>query len=145
MSYINPSVTSPVTITLWTAITGNLTIPAIQNVTINNANDVFTWSQLDSGSKLQVATTSTNSISTNLVLDATAFFGNVSATANSAAKLGLLGMSSAKTLSSFEVNIGTKKITGNCYVTGLAPTVSADSPVWVSPVTLTVSGEYAVA
>jgi hypothetical protein len=145
MSYINPSVTNPVVVTLFTSASGNLTVPALQNVTINNANDVFTWSQLDSGSKLQVATLSTNSISTNAVLDKTAFFGNVSATANSAAKLGLLGLSSAKTLTSFTVNIGDKTLSGNCYITGLAPTVSADSPVWVSPVTFTVSGEYAVA
>lgn len=145
MSYINPSVTNPVVVTLFTSVTGNLTVPALQNVTINNANDVFTWSQLDSGSKLQVATLSTNSISTNAVLDKTAFFGNVSATANSAAKLGLLGLSSNKTLTSFTVNIGDKTLSGNCYITGLAPTVSADSPVWVSPVTFTVSGEYAVA
>lgn len=145
MSYINPSVTNPVVVTLFTSAAGNLTVPALQNVTINNANDVFTWSQLDSGSKLQVATLSTNSISTNAVLDKTAFFGNVSATANSAAKLGLLGLSSNKTLTSFTVNIGDKTLSGNCYITGLAPTVSADSPVWVSPVTFTVSGEYAVA
>lgn len=144
MSYINPSVTNPVVVTLSTGIAANLTIPALQNVTINNANDVFTWSQLDSGSKLQVATLSTNSISTNAVLDKTAFFGNTAATANSAAKLGLLGLSSNKTLATFSVNIGDKTMTGECYITGLAPTVSADSPVWVSPVTLTVSGEYSV-
>jgi hypothetical protein len=38
-----------------------------------------------------------------------------------------------------------KTITGVAYITGLAPTVSADAPVWVSPVTLTVTGNYTVA
>ena len=42
-----------------------LTVPALQDVTVNAANDVFTWSQLDSSAKQQIATTSTNSISMN--------------------------------------------------------------------------------
>jgi hypothetical protein len=43
-----------------------LAIPALQDMTINAANDVFTWTQLDETAKLQIATTSTNSISMNL-------------------------------------------------------------------------------
>jgi hypothetical protein len=38
-----------------------------------------------------------------------------------------------------------KTISGVGYITGLAPTVSADAPVWVSPITITVDGEYTVA
>ena len=38
-----------------------------------------------------------------------------------------------------------KTISGEGYITGLAPTVSADAPVWVSPITITVDGEYTVA
>ena len=68
-----------------------------------------------------------------------------SATSGSAAKLGLLGLSDAKTKVGFSVDLGSKTISGDAYVTGLAPTISADSPVWVTPVTLTVSGEYTVA
>jgi hypothetical protein len=37
-----------------------------------------------------------------------------------------------------------KTLGGFGYITGLAPTVSADAPVWVSPVTLTISGDYTV-
>jgi hypothetical protein len=37
-----------------------------------------------------------------------------------------------------------KTITGTGYVTGLAPTVSADAPVWVSPITITVDSAYTV-
>jgi hypothetical protein len=128
-----------------TGKSGNLVIPTLQDVTINNANDVFTWSQLNESAKLQVATTSTNSISTNIVVENLSFFGNVSATSDSAAKLGLLGLSTAKTEVNFSINLGSKAISGVGYVTGLAPTVSADSPVWVTPVTVTVSGEYTVA
>ena len=86
------------------------------------------------------------------MLDKDAFFGNSAATANSATYMGLFNLSKQKTLIGFSLYMGddqgganTKTISGNAYVTGLAPTVSADSPVWVSPVTLTVSGDYTVA
>lgn len=148
MAYINPApgVAGYVSLILKSnSVAGNLTVPALQDVTINNANDVFTWTQLDTASKLQIPTTATNSITTNIVVDPTTFFGNVSATANSATYLGVFGLSSQKTECTFYINFGAKTVSGTAYVTGLAPTVSADSPVWVTPVTLTVSGNYAVA
>ena len=154
MAYIYPApgVTgTQVTLTLSTGINANLSVPALQDVTINNANDVFTWTQLDSGSKKQIATTATNSLGMNLVLDQTAFFGNASATSGSADRLGIFGLSKDKELVTFSLFMGNtsagalgKTITGSGYVTGLAPTVSADSPVWVSPVTITVDGDYTV-
>ena len=132
-------------ITITTAVAGDLVIPTLQDVTINNANDVFSWSQLNESAKLQVPTTATNSISTNIVVEEDTFFGDGVATAASAARLGLIGLSTAKTEVDFEINLGTKTISGKGYITGLAPAVSADSPVWVSPVTITVTGEYVVA
>jgi hypothetical protein len=156
MAYIYPSpgvanVQATLTLTA-SAATGPLAMPALQDVTINNSNDVFTWTQLDSSSKLQVATTATNSISMNCVLEEETFFGNASATAGSAAKLGVFGLSKDKTLVGFSLYMGDTStgatgptITGSAYVTGLAPTVSADAPVWVSPITLTVTGDYTVA
>lgn len=123
-------------------IVGNLVIPSIQDLTINNANDVFTWSQLNEASKLQVATTSTNSVSTTVVVEETTFFGNTSATVGSADKLGLLGLSNAKTKVELRTILGTKTFVADAYVTGLAPTISADQPVWTTPVTFTISGEF---
>ena len=125
-----------------TQVSGNLVVPSLQDVTISNANDVFTWSQLNESAKLQVATTSTNSVSTNVVVEELTFFGS-NAAGTSASALGLIGLSKNKTKCDFEIVMGTKTFTGQGYVTGLAPTVSADSPVWVTPVTITVSGEYA--
>ena len=128
-----------------------LVLPALQDITVNNSNDVFTWTQLDSGSKLQIATTATNSLAMNLVLDQTAFFGNAAASANTAVKSGVFGLSADKTVVEFDLYMGDtstgsagKTINGLGYVTGLAPTVSADSPVWVSPITLTVTGDYTI-
>lgn len=136
--------TSPPVLTITTAVSGDLVVPTLQNVTINNANDVFTWTQLNESAKLQVATTSTNSISTTIVVDKDIFFG-VTGTAGAASTLGLIGLSAAKTKVNFEINMGDKVLSGVGYITGLAPTVSADSPVWTTPVTITVSGEYSVA
>jgi hypothetical protein len=157
MAYINPSAGvsgAQVTLKLYAvskvADSSGLNIPALQDVTLNNANDVFTWTQLDSGSKLQVATTATNSLGMNLVLDPTVFFGT--GTGTTAAGKGVFGLSKDKIKVEFDLVMGddssggnTKTISGFGYVTGLAPTVSADSPVWVSPITVTVTGDYTVA
>lgn len=158
MAYIYPApgvANVECTLTISVANNGSdtgMVVPALQDITVNASNDVFTWTQLDQTAKLQVATTSTNSLSMNLVLEQTTFFGNASATSNTAAKSGIFGLSTDKTLVTFELYLGDtstgsagKTISGNAYVTGLAPTVSADSPVWVSPITLTVDGEYTVA
>jgi len=127
-----------------------LTVPALQDITINNANDVFTFSQLDSTAKKQVATTSTNSVSMNLVVDPTTFFGsNVTAAQDgTVAAQGIMGLSRNKTLTTFSLKVQESTtdyfIKGQGYITGLAPTISADSPVWVTPVTITVTGDYTV-
>jgi hypothetical protein len=157
MAYIYPAPgVSGVQATLSISIASNasdtgLTVPALQDVTVNNANDVFTWTQLDSGSKQQIATTATNSLGMNLVLEQTSFFGDSTATTNTAAYSGMFGLSKDKTKVSFELYLGDtdggatgKTISGDGYITGLAPTVSADAPVWVSPITVTVDGDYTV-
>ncbi len=136
--------TNPILTLKVNGITGDLDIPSLQDVTINNGRDVFSWSQLNESAKLQVPTTSTNSISTTIVVEEKTFFGDALATTGSAAKLGIFGLQNAATKVDFEINLGAKVISGVGYITGLAPTVSADSPVWTTPVTVTVSGEFSV-
>lgn len=160
MAYINPSAGvsgAQVTLKVYrlskVADATGLNIPALQDVTLNAANDVFTWTQLDSGSKKQIATTATNSLGMNIVLDEDTFFGtDPSGASPTAVKKGIFGLSSDKTKIQFDLELGdnddgsaTKVISGFGYITGLAPTVSADSPVWVSPITITVTGDYTVA
>jgi len=155
MAYIYPAPgVSGVQLTLTLKVTGDTTglaVPALQDITLNNANDVFTWTQLDTGSKLQIATTATNSLSGNIVVDTASFFG-VTTSGEAAKSKGIFGLSKDKQIVSFALYMGDtsagdpgKIISGEGYVTGLAPTVSADSPVWVSPFTLTVTGDYTVA
>lgn len=129
-----------------------ITVPALQDITINAANDVFTWSQLDSTAKQQIATTSTNSVSMNIVLDDATFFGTTlnAAQSGTVAEQGLLGLSRNKTPICFTIkmreNASTDRVLkGQGFITGLAPTVTADAPVWVTPITITVTGEYIVA
>ena len=130
-----------------------LSIAGLQDMTINASNDVFTWEQLDSGSKFQIATTATNSVAMNLVLDHTTFFGSGSTTStDTATNLGIFGMSSIKSKVEFSIFLGKtdaggagKTISGTGYITGLAPTASAGEPVWVTPITITVVGDYTVA
>ena len=156
MAYIYPApgvAAAEVILTLTAAdatLTGNLVVPALQDITVNANNDLFTWTQLDESSKLQVATTATNSLDMNIVLDQTTFFGTGGTT--TMANVGIIGLSTRKTLVGFSLYLGDtsaggagKTMSGNAYVTGLAPTVSADAPVWVSPITLTVTGDYTVA
>jgi hypothetical protein len=155
MAYIYPApgnATSQVTLNLkLTSDTNGLDVPALQDVTLNASNDVFTWTTLDSASKQQVATTATNSLSMNIVLDQLTFFGDSAATSEDAQTAGIFGLSNDKNLVDFELFMGDesdgstgKTISGKGYITGLAPTVSADSPVWVSPITITVTGDYTV-
>lgn len=136
-----------------------MTVPALQDVTINASNDVFTWSQLDSSAKKQVATTSTNSISMNVVVDPVTFFGTTvdAASTTAVAVQGLFGLSRNKTRIAFSLRFldaagdgsttttNDRFIKGEGFITGLAPTVTADAPVWITPVTITVTGEYLVA
>ena len=135
-------------------LSGTVSIPALQDVTMNAANDVFTWTQLDQGSKLQIATTATNSLECNLVLDKDTFFGTGDGNYTSAttmAAVGIFGSSTLKTYVSFSLYMGDESdgtngitVSGDGYITGLSPTVSADQPVWVSPVTITVDGDYTI-
>ena len=159
MAYIYPAPgVSGVQATLKLSVASNasdtgLNIPALQDITINNSNDVFTWTQLDSGSKKQIATTATNSVAMNIVLDQAIFFGTTgTAPIDTAAEYGIFGLSKDKVRVEFDIYLGDtdtgtegKTISGAGYITGLAPTVSADSPVWVTPVTITVDGDFTVA
>ena len=115
-------------------------VPALQDVTINNAAGVFNWTQLDVFSQLAVSTPATNSIGANLVLDPTTFF------TGTAGVPGLFDLSNDAIEINFRVyfngrKTGSKYVSGTGYITNLAPTVNPTAPVWVSPITLSVNGD----
>ena len=115
-------------------------IPALQDVTINNAAGVFNWTQLDTFAQLAVSTPATNSISANLVLDSATFFAATNGVP------GLFDLSNDATEVYFRVYFngrltGAKYVSGSGFITNLAPTVNPTAPVWVSPITISVNGD----
>jgi len=145
MAYINVSApTSNAIIQLSTATiattSSGYTVPALQDVTINNAAGVFNWTQLDTFSQLAVSTPATNSISANMVLDSATFFAATNGVP------GLFDLSNDATEVYFRVYFngkltGAKYVSGSGYITNLAPTVNPTAPVWVSPITISVNGD----
>jgi hypothetical protein len=145
MAYINVSApTSNATIQISTAsiasTSSGYVIPALQDVTINNAAGVFNWTQLDTFAQLAVSTPATNSISANLVLDSATFFAATNGVP------GLFDLSNDAVEVNFRVyfngrGTGAKYVSGTGYITNLAPTVNPTAPVWVSPITISVNGD----
>jgi hypothetical protein len=121
-----------------TTTSSGLTLKSVQDVTINNSNGTFSWTQLDSQSQLTVATPATNSIAANIVVDDSDYF-----TANT----GIFDLSNNKTSVYFRVyyngkSTGAKFVSGSGYITNLAPSVSPTAPVWVTPLTISVDGDF---
>jgi hypothetical protein len=120
------------------ASTGTGTIvAAVQDITVNNSNGTFSWTQLDNQSQLTVATPATNSVAANIVVDNTSFFATTT---------GIFDLSNNKTLVYFRVYFnglltGAKYLSGSGYITNLAPKVSPTAPVWVTPITISVDGD----
>jgi hypothetical protein len=128
-----------------TATTGNIVVSGLQNITINNGNSVFRWRTLESTSENAVATPATNQLAMNIVIDPTDYFGDGSGDTTAEDK-GLFKLSNDKNKVYFRLyyagtDSGDKFVSGSGYFTGLSPTVSPDSPVWVSPLTIEVDGD----
>ena len=121
-------------------------LPYLQDITINNSTGVYRWKTLDNTAENAATTPATNSISMNIVVDETTFFG-ASNTINSVVADGILGTSKNKTRVHFEIGLegaesGDVTLSGQGFISGLAPTVNMDAPVWVTPITIEVDGDY---
>jgi hypothetical protein len=118
-----------------------MSVPALQEITVNATPGLFRWKQLDALSEFVVTTPSTNSVNMTMVLDPTTFFTGEGSTA------GIFDITNDKELVYFRMywegsSSGDNYIEGSGYLSALAPTVNPDSPVWVSPVTIEVVGNY---
>ena len=125
--------------------TDAITLPGLQDVTVNNSNGQHRWKQLDTTSEYVVSTTSTNQVTFNMVLDPNTFYGTGVGTGADAD--GMFALSNNKTQIDIRVywqgtSVGDKYIQATGYITGMSPTVNPDAPVWVSPVTIDVSGDF---
>lgn len=137
-----------------TLVSGAIELTGLQDVTINNANGSFRWKTLSQQGENVITTVSTNSISGNFVLDPTLFFGTTPGTNTTIVTGGIFGYSNSRTQVAFMIapsgattaqTPDNYLIMGTGFISALAPKVSADSPVWVSPLTVEVNGDYTLA
>lgn len=122
-----------------------MSVICLQDVTITNSTGVYSYTTFCNTDTLKLSTPADNEISTNIVIDSENFFGNSAATAGSAAELGLSQLSIDKVAVSFRIYYngtasGAYYQEGTGFITNLAPTVSPDAPVWVTPMTLAIDG-----
>nr|DAU83280.1 MAG TPA: hypothetical protein [Caudoviricetes sp.] len=126
-----------------------LVVPSMQDITINNSTGVFRWKTLDSTAENAATTPATNQLSLNVVVDTAAFFGTGTAGDDDVKEKGLFSVSKEKTKVYFRAYFNgtdstSKFLSGVGYISGLAPTVNPDAPLWVTPVTIEVDGDYTV-
>lgn len=143
----NTTGTQPVIVLATSTSGGNLTVPFVQDLTITNKTGVYSYSTFGTTDMQKLSTPADNEITTNIVIDDEAYFGNSSATANTAVNLGISSISINKTPITFTIywagnSAGTtdRITTGSGFITNLAPTTSPDAPVWVTPLSIAVDG-----
>lgn len=138
-----PTDTSPPVIKVTVpGIAGTLSIPQLKDVKVTASNDEYTWTQLNVAGKKKIATTSTNNVSTNIVVNEELMFGNPAATSGSASNLGIWGLSKNKTQVNITVNVGSRVIPATASIVGLDLSISADQPIWETPINFSVNGDF---
>ena len=146
--FVNKTGTQPVLeINVKGDTTNILTVPCLQDITLSASTGVYSYTSFCQTDMSKLTTPGDNSIETNAIVDDIAFFGDEAATADSAPRLGVFGLSQNKVEVTFKLywagkTAGTTDLvtTSDGFITSLAPTVSPDSPVWMSPVTIAVNG-----
>jgi hypothetical protein len=131
----------------WGNIANTLSVTCLQDVTITNSTGVYSWTDFCNTDVNKLTTPADNEISTNIVLDNIGYFGNASAGNTTATYAGVSGLSIDKTPIQWKLVMNGGNATTNAYyyagqgfISSLAPTVSPEAPVWVSPMTIAVNG-----
>jgi hypothetical protein len=124
----------------------SLSVTCLQDITVTNSTGIYSYTDFCSGDMNKITTPADNEVSTNMVLDGLVYFGNASATANTAPFYGVAGLSENKVNISWKLFLngnanGSFYYTGTGYVSSLAPTVAPENPVWISPMSIAVDGE----
>jgi len=123
-----------------------ITVPFVQDVTITNSTGVYSYTTFSDVDTRKLSTPADNEISTNIVVDATTYFGSNTA-GTTAPELGIAYMSTNKSALDFKIYwngtvAGAHYYEGEGFFTSLAPTTSPDAPVWVTPMTIAVDGAF---
>ena len=127
--------------------TNGVIIPLMQDVTVSATTGTVRYSVLSSPSSSAFTTVNENSVTLNMLLDGTVFFGDGASATNTITNKGLLETSIDKTEIFWSVAFNEGNTTGEYYVkgkgflTGLTPTSSMDAAIWISPMEIVVNGE----
>lgn len=139
--------TQPVIVLATSTSGGNLTVPFVQDLTITNSTGVYSYTTFSDIDTRKLSTPADNEISTNIVIDDVAYFGDSTATAATAAHIGIAKLSTDKIPVNFTIywtgntSATTDRVTvGSGFISSLAPTTSPDAPIWVTPMTIAVDG-----
>ena len=119
-----------------------LTIPFIQDLTITNSTGVYSYTDFQDVDQRKLSTPANNELSTNIVIDNTAFFG-ANVLAATAVGQGLMNLSSNKVSLDFIVKwsgAAGPTTEGTGFLTSIAAKTSPTAPVWVTPLNLAVDG-----
>jgi hypothetical protein len=129
---------------------GALNVGCLQDITITSATGIFSYVDFCSTDMNKITTPADNEISTNIVIDDVKYFGANVIAGNTAANLGINQLSQNKTEVQFKLiwnnsdangNVANSYFTsGKGYISSLAPTVSPDAPVYVTPMSIAVDG-----
>jgi len=134
----------------WVTTYDALDVTCLQDVTVNNSTGIFSWTDFCSEDINKITTPADNSISTNMVIDDQVFFGDGTTPPVNALDYGVSGLSSTKQYVQWVLvmngdattpTVGAHWYRGLGYITSIAPTVSPDSPVWISPMEIAVTGD----
>lgn len=128
-------------------VANNLKVSTIQDITINAASSLFEWTQADSSAVLVTTTPTRNSVAMNVALTQELFNTGKGSTGS------LFDLASEQTPIFWRAYLqgdgtgltvaGTYEYVEGCaYVSGFAAANSPTAPVWVTPLTLEVVGEY---
>jgi hypothetical protein len=131
----------------WGNIANTLSVTCLQDITITNSTGIYSYTDFCSTDMNKITTPADNEISTNLVIDNLGFFGNANANANSSSFYGVAGLSENKINIQWKLVMNGGNATANAYyyagqgyISALAPTVSPEAPVWITPMTIAVDG-----
>ena len=135
-------------ISLAANMANSLTVPFLQNISVKNSTNVYSYTTFSDADMRKLSTPADNEITTNIVLDKDVYFGNSSASAGTAANAGLSSISINKNQIYFKVyysgsTTGTNYTSGTGFITNLTPTTTPTAPVWVSPMAIAVDGALA--
>ena len=131
-----------------TPLVAPLDVTCLTDITLNNSTGIYSWVDFCETDMNKLTTPADNSVSSNMVIDATKFFGS-NGTGPTAPEWGVNGLASNKVPVQFVVTLngpidtaGSYWYTVTGFITDISPTVTPDAPVWVSPVTIAVTGSF---